>query len=777
MNSLTSTLDSESTASAVPALYYDGRTAACRTVEVRVERTGQDFELRMEDQGRVWREPLTRKATAGRVASARHLLALSDGGTLEILDASAFDRALRAAGYQDGERLVRWLERSWPVALAAMVAIVFGGYAFVTWGVPALASRAVRIIPRDVDKRIGAEGLTFLDRGIFKPSNLSQFRQAQLRGLFARIAADAGPEGRDYRLELRVGGPLGANAFALPSGVVVMTDELVNLARNDDELRGVLAHEVGHLVHRHAMRQLVQQSAGALVMVGIIGDVSAASTLAASIPTVLVTAAYSRDFEREADAFSVDWMRRHQVEPGRLADLLTRLTVQKGGVRNPLLANHPGLAERIKLAGGPTGANPDAADTLVNSGNEMLNKNSYDAAIMDFNRALESDSGSSMAYADRAIAEMRLDKIDLALKDLDEAERFNGSNSVVFNGRGWLAYRAGDYKGAVAAFDQAVAANPQDTYAIEWRAYAHARLDETGAALADASSLLDGHPDWIDMYVLRARLLRVQGTPELALHDAASIEVDHPGDAKAYLNAARIYAAINDRSRAMQAYDRAVELSPDVNTYLMRAGYRLPGDIKGRRADIQAARTLDPQSPLPILVEAQLLFDERDYAAEVAVLNESLARQHDELPVLAMRTVANARLGRDAASRADLDRALALATTGNAHNNICWILATTGTALETALSECDAAIALAPADSAYLDSRGMALLRLNRYAEAVASYDRAVQLNPDAAISLYARGIAKRRLGMRDEGDADIQAALNIDPDTTQRFASFGLKP
>ena len=54
-----------------------------------------------------------------------------------------------------------------------------------------------------------------------------------------------------------------ANAFALPGGTVVMTDAIVQAAADkgisDDALVGVLAHEIGHVVHRHGMRMVVEQ--------------------------------------------------------------------------------------------------------------------------------------------------------------------------------------------------------------------------------------------------------------------------------------------------------------------------------------------------------------------------------------------------------------------------------------------------------------------------------------------------------------------------------------
>jgi len=284
------------------------------------------------------------------VGAVNRLLQFSDGGSLEVLDNLEFDRALDAAGARTAEAPIRRLESRWRYAVLAILATLIGTAAFLKYGAPALASRALGVIPPGVDAVIGADTLRFLDRSTFKPSNLTPLRQAQLRGLFAEVTAGASPDSSHFRLELRRGGSIGANALALPSGIVVLTDELEHLAKNDDELRGVFAHEVGHLVNRHAMRMLLQSSATALLLVGILGDVSGVSSLVTAAPTVLVNAAYSRDFEREADEFAFRWMSRHAVAPERLGDLLKRLALAQGGDQSGYLASHPDLGERLRAA-------------------------------------------------------------------------------------------------------------------------------------------------------------------------------------------------------------------------------------------------------------------------------------------------------------------------------------------------------------------------------------------------------------------------------------------
>ena len=90
-----------------------------------------------------------------------------------------------------------------------------------------------------------------------------------------------------------------ANAFALPGGTVVMTDAIVRAAADkgisDDALIGVLAHEIGHVVHRHGMRMVVEQGVLNMGLGLALGDVSGVVSTGA---TLLTSRAYSRFHER-----------------------------------------------------------------------------------------------------------------------------------------------------------------------------------------------------------------------------------------------------------------------------------------------------------------------------------------------------------------------------------------------------------------------------------------------------------------------------------------------
>jgi predicted Zn-dependent protease len=221
------------------------------------------------------------------------------------------------------------------------------GYAF---GLPRAADFAARRLPLSVEASIGQRAAEFFDRGVLQPSTLAPERQAHLESLFASIVPQGDP--RHYRLEFRAGGRIGANAFALPGGTVVMTDELVRLAGGDDALLGVMAHEIGHVEQRHILRRMISGTVTAAAATLLVGD---ASGLVAAVPATLADMSYSRDMEREADTYAVGLLSANGVALEPFAHLLEKLQGERGNggaARRPdadaYLSSHPDTAERVR---------------------------------------------------------------------------------------------------------------------------------------------------------------------------------------------------------------------------------------------------------------------------------------------------------------------------------------------------------------------------------------------------------------------------------------------
>jgi predicted Zn-dependent protease len=145
---------------------------------------------------------------------------------------------------------------------------------------------------------------------------------------------------------------MGANALALPGGIIVITDRMVLLAGSEDEIAAVLAHEIGHVELRHAMKQITQGSAAAAMAAVVTHDASSFTVAVAGLPTILATTRYSRKFETEADEYAFKLLKQHGISPAAFASLMEKLSKdhEKEGKTMSFLSTHPVTTDRIKRA-------------------------------------------------------------------------------------------------------------------------------------------------------------------------------------------------------------------------------------------------------------------------------------------------------------------------------------------------------------------------------------------------------------------------------------------
>jgi Zn-dependent protease with chaperone function len=297
--------------------YFDGRSSRAHPVEV----TAGGGALRLVGDG----VDRTVEATKLRFTPATGLgparLAFAEGGQCEIADRQAAAAIFASLGHRPSlpERLGASMSRAL-IATAAFLAFMAALY---VWGVPIAANLVVTWLPHGVDESIGASTLRTLDaREFFRTSRLPVTRRADLVERFhaLRMPTDDGREAPMVTLEFRRFGV--PNAFALPGGVVVVSDEIIALAPDDDAILTVLAHEAGHVAHRDSMHQIVRATFTSFLAAWYFGDVStAAATIAGGIGSLR----YSRDAEHEADLYALATMKANGVSTKSAAELFRRL--------------------------------------------------------------------------------------------------------------------------------------------------------------------------------------------------------------------------------------------------------------------------------------------------------------------------------------------------------------------------------------------------------------------------------------------------------------------
>jgi Zn-dependent protease with chaperone function len=328
------------------ATYFDGRSSKAYPVSIlfngvllRIQ--GEGVSLRLDIP--FWECTLT--PPLGRTART---IRLPGGAQCETADLQSVRALERQTGRNAGMRLVHALESRWRTVAASFLTLVVCVWAFAAHGIPFLAEKAAYSVPPELTETMSAETLEMLDKRLLEPSELDPERAAELREAFTLLAEDMDSSHR-YRLEFRQGAAVGPNAFALPSGLIVMTDELVELAENDRELEGVLLHEIGHVEKRHGLRSIIQDAGVFLLISALVGDVASITSTAASLPTLLAQTGYSRQFEREADEFAVRYFVHRGWSADPLQDILLRMSEDAPSFPGEsILSTHPVTSERIR---------------------------------------------------------------------------------------------------------------------------------------------------------------------------------------------------------------------------------------------------------------------------------------------------------------------------------------------------------------------------------------------------------------------------------------------
>jgi len=273
---------------------------------------------------------------------------------LEIRDA-AFAAAVRALATgvdrRAGEsRRGRLKVVAWSVA--AVVSLLVLGI----FGVPAIASRLAPLVPLGIEHRLGRAVDAQVRQMLHTTKSGRPFECGAAAGEQAGRAALDKVIGRlkaaaalPVPLQVIVARRREANAFALPGGAIYLFEGLIDKSERPDELAGVIAHEIGHVAHRDGTRAVLQ-SAGLSFLFGLaLGDFVGGGAVIIAARSVL-SSAYSRDVEANADTYSVDLMNRIGRDGRALGVILDRIAgAIEPGV--PALADHPETRARVVTIG------------------------------------------------------------------------------------------------------------------------------------------------------------------------------------------------------------------------------------------------------------------------------------------------------------------------------------------------------------------------------------------------------------------------------------------
>ncbi len=334
-----------------PAVYFDGQSAARREVSVSLS---ADHLTATADRGAiVFSWPLAGLRSLGRLGPGQTVRLSSDrapDARLTVEDGD-FARDLLAAAPHLAKRF--YAGNLSPAALSALAGVVLALLAGIYYGVPKFAGPLARAWPESWENSLGA---------MVRPAVIKDERECEtaagldaLDALMERLApAHVAPE----LFYVSVVDDDMVNAFALPGRQIVIMRGLLEYVEGPDELAGIVAHEIGHVVHRHSSKGLIR-AFGLSVFTSLFleGGSGIAQTIAETGGT-LTALSFNREDEREADRSGAGILNAAGIGPGGLAAFFDRLAREEEdlalkdfGQFLAFFSTHPPLDERLAAVG------------------------------------------------------------------------------------------------------------------------------------------------------------------------------------------------------------------------------------------------------------------------------------------------------------------------------------------------------------------------------------------------------------------------------------------
>jgi Zn-dependent protease with chaperone function len=230
-----------------------------------------------------------------------------------------------------GKALLGWFA-------AAMVTLSIAAY-----GGPRVAASAAPYVPYEWRHQLGRFVVDALTEGEKICTDIRG--QDALKSIVFRLVPD-----RDLTraISVQVVDVDQVNAFAAPGGMIVVYRQLIDEAENAEELAGVIAHELGHVIEGHPTSGTIRSLGMMLAAQVMLGGVDTAG--AASAVLNLYEMSYSRKDELEADRLAAEMLRAASTDPKHLSSFFERMAEENSSLNEgPLryLSSHPAWSERI----------------------------------------------------------------------------------------------------------------------------------------------------------------------------------------------------------------------------------------------------------------------------------------------------------------------------------------------------------------------------------------------------------------------------------------------
>ena len=298
------------------------------TTEAMLHIIGDDVKLTVEGGQTVWQGTLKDLRIDPPLGTLSRKIYLPNSYLFETSQNDLVDQ-IKANGFW--KRLVKIEKTGWHLILFAIITpiLAFGLYSLV---IPLFISFAIFMTPEAAIRLIDKNTIKSMDLAFMDPSELSPERQEDIQELFSVLVTQAESETMrkrrmpNYNLLFRTSEHMGPNAFALPGGTIVLTDELVNMFPEEDYvLNAVIGHEIGHVVEEHSLKQIYRALGMAALVSLVAGDAGPMLEDIVLEGSALLSLSFSRKHEMQSDDYSYELLKSSGLRTDGLVTFFNRI--------------------------------------------------------------------------------------------------------------------------------------------------------------------------------------------------------------------------------------------------------------------------------------------------------------------------------------------------------------------------------------------------------------------------------------------------------------------
>lgn len=313
------------------------------------------------------------------------------------------------------------------------------------------------------------------------------------------------------------------NAFATPAGHIFINSGLLEALEDEEELAGILAHEIAHVVSRHISQNVDRApKLGLATLAGIAAGIFLGAGGAAAVGNALIVGsmaagqtaslAYSREDELQADQLAMDYLHRSGYSGRGLLTTMQKMRSKQwfGTDQIPgYLMTHPASEERMAYIDTYLAGNPlpeDQIRTIDSHKFEFVKATvtgkhgDEQIALAAFESQLKSKPGDTIALYGKSLALAQGGDYEKSVATLRKALQKDALNPIMLKELGRIYFLMGDYEKAMQTLEGSVGLSPDDTESLLYLSRTHMTLGNLDRAADGFNSILKKDPNNTEIY-------------------------------------------------------------------------------------------------------------------------------------------------------------------------------------------------------------------------------------------------------------------------------------